>query len=120
MFVFDRETLAIVAVNNAACQLYGWTRDEMLAMTIRELRPADDAPVLERALESERSHVKQTFTRLSRHTTKDRRSIEVEVEMSRIEFGGRLCVLSLVVDLAAAETSLRRSLANFRALIERL
>jgi PAS domain S-box-containing protein len=120
MFVFDRETLAIVAVNNAACQLYGWTRDEMLAMTIRELRPADDGPVLERALESERSHTKQTFTRLSRHATKDGRSFEVEVEMSRIEFGGRLCVLSLVVDLAEAETSLRRSLANFRALIERL
>jgi PAS domain S-box-containing protein len=120
MFVFDRETLAIVAVNNAACQLYGWTRDEMLAMTIRELRPADDAPVLERALESERWHVKQTFTRLSRHATKDGRSLEVEVEMSRIEFGGRSCVVSLIVDLSEAETSLRRSLANFRALIERL
>jgi len=44
MFVFDRATLAIVAVNNAACALYGWTRDELLAMTIRELRKPDELP----------------------------------------------------------------------------
>jgi len=120
MFVFVRETLAIVAVNRAACQLYGWTRDELLAMTIRELRTADEVPTLERALESERSHTKQTFTRMSRHVAKDGRWIDVDVEMSRIEFDGRPCVLALVVDLTEAETSLRRSLANFRALIERL
>jgi len=120
MFVFDRETLAIVAVNAAACRLYGWTREELLAMTIRELRNADALPVLDRALESERAHTKQQFRRMSRHVTKDGRSIEVDVEMSRIELEGRPCVLCLIVDLTEAETSERRALANFRALIERL
>lgn len=120
MFVFDRETLALVAVNNAACALYGWTREEMLAMTLRELRTVDEVPVLERALESERTHQKQTFTRMSRHLTKSGARIDVDVEMSRIELDGRSCVLALIVDLANAEKSLRRSLANFRALIERL
>jgi len=36
--VFDRETSRILAVNDAACALYGWTRDELLAMTVRDLR----------------------------------------------------------------------------------
>ncbi|MEO8554450.1 MAG: PAS domain S-box protein, partial [Kofleriaceae bacterium] len=120
MFVFDRETLAIVAVNQAACRLYGWTRDELLAMTIRQLRTADEEPVLDRALESERAHTNQTFTRLSRHLTKDGRRLDVDVEMSRIELAGRPCTLALIVDLTEPEISLRRSLANFRALIERL
>jgi len=120
MFVFDRATLAIVAVNAAACRLYGWTRDELLAMTIRQLRKPDELPTLERALESERSHAKQMFTRLSRHITKDGRSFDVDVEMSRIELEGRPSVLCLIVDLTETETSLRHALANFRALIERL
>jgi PAS domain S-box-containing protein len=120
MFVFVRETLAIIAVNQAACRLYGWSRDEMLAMTIRELRPPEEIPMLERALESERGHTNPRFTRMSRHITKDGRALEVDVEMSRIELGGRPCVLAVISDLTAAETSLRHSLANFRALIERL
>ena len=37
-FVFDRSTLAILAVNDAACARYGWSRAEFLGMTIREIR----------------------------------------------------------------------------------
>src|SRR3569623_1738791 len=120
MFAFDRATLASVAVNASACRLYGWTRDELLAMTIRDLRTPDELPPLDRALESERSHTKQMFTRLSRHITKEGRSFDVDVEMSRIELEGRPCVLCLIVDLTETETSLRHAHANFRALIERL
>ncbi|MEP6859583.1 MAG: PAS domain S-box protein [Deltaproteobacteria bacterium] len=120
MLVFDRETLAIVAVNQAACLLYGWSRHELIAMTIRELRPREQIPMLERALESERAHTEQHFTRMSRHVTKDGRPLDVDLEMSRIVLDGRACVVCLVVDLSGSETSLRRSLANFRALIERL
>src|SRR3569623_3320950 len=120
MFVSDRATLAIVAVNAAACRLYGRTREELLAMTIRDLRKPDELSTLDRALERERTHTKQIYTRLSRHITKDGRSFDVDVEMSRIQLTGRPCVLCLIVDLTETETSLRHALANFRALIERL
>src|SRR3569623_2915379 len=117
MFVSDRATLAIVAVNAAACRLYGWTREELLAMTIRDLRKPDALSTLARALESERTHTKQMFTRLSRHIPKDGRSFAVGVDKSRIENAGRPRELCLIVDLTEPETSLRHALANFRALI---
>ena len=41
-YVFDRETLRFLAVNAAACALYGWSRDEMLALSLRDIRPEAD------------------------------------------------------------------------------
>ena len=42
MWTYDRQTLRFVAVNDAALAHYGYTRDEMLAMTIADIRPPED------------------------------------------------------------------------------
>src|SRR5580698_9301302 len=41
MWVFDLETLAILEVNEAATQHYGYSRDEFLRMTLGDLRVQD-------------------------------------------------------------------------------
>src|SRR5207248_150092 len=46
MWVFDTETLAFLAVNYAAVIQYGYTRDEFLGMSIKDIRPAEDVPAL--------------------------------------------------------------------------
>jgi len=120
MFVFDRVTLALVAVNSVMCALYGWTRDELLAMNVRDLRHTDELPQFEHALAREREHTKARFKRLSRHITKAGRAFDVDVEMSRVEFQGRGCTLAVILELTEGETSLRRSEQNFRTLIERM
>ncbi len=43
MWMFDRETLAFVQVNDAALQHYGYTRDEFLSLRVTDIRPAEDA-----------------------------------------------------------------------------
>ncbi|CAN5476234.1 hypothetical protein BH11MYX1_BH11MYX1_27960 [soil metagenome] len=120
MFVFERQSLGLVAVNEAACALYGWTRDELLGMNLRELRHTEERPFFDYALAREREHHKPRFKVLSRHITKDGRARDVDVEMSRLEFRGRACTLALIIELTEGETSLRRSEENFRTLIERL
>ena len=42
MWIFDRDTLDILEVNQAATVEYGYTRDEFLVMTILHLRPQED------------------------------------------------------------------------------
>lgn len=37
--IFDRDSLQILAVNEAAIALYGYSREEFLVMTIKEIRP---------------------------------------------------------------------------------
>jgi PAS domain-containing protein len=42
MWVYDVKSLAFLAVNDAAVRLYGYSRDQFLAMTILDIRPAED------------------------------------------------------------------------------
>jgi PAS domain-containing protein len=46
MWVFDSETLEFLAVNQAAMRHYGYSIEEFLRMTLRDLRPAEDTPAL--------------------------------------------------------------------------
>lgn len=46
MWVYDVETLAFLAVNQAAVRHYGYPRGEFLAMTIAEIRPPEDVPAV--------------------------------------------------------------------------
>ncbi len=42
MFICDPKTLEILALNGAAQELYGYTRPEFLALTLVDIRPAED------------------------------------------------------------------------------
>ncbi len=44
MWLYDTETLAFLEVNDAAVDQYGYSRDEFLAMTIKDIRPPIDVP----------------------------------------------------------------------------
>src|SRR5437868_15427837 len=46
MWVFDIESLGFLAINEAALQQYGYSRDEFLGMTIRDIRPPEDVSAL--------------------------------------------------------------------------
>ncbi len=47
MWVFDIITLSFLDVNLSAIQSYGYSREEFLSMTIKDIRPADDIEFLE-------------------------------------------------------------------------
>ena len=87
MWVFDLETHRVLAVNGAAIEHYGYSRDEFLALRIEELRPAEDIPALQRHLEVMPSdyHAAGTW----RHRKKDGTLIEVETSGHEITFAGR-------------------------------
>src|SRR5947209_7623614 len=54
MWVFDRNTLQFVAVNEAAIRHYGYSRDEFLTKTILDIRPLEDVQrVLKAALQQQ-------------------------------------------------------------------
>src|SRR6185295_12125803 len=47
MWVFDEETLRFLAVNQAAIQHYGFTRQDFLDMTVLDIRPPDEVPAFQ-------------------------------------------------------------------------
>ena len=47
MWIYERRTLRFLEVSDGAVRLYGYTRDEFLEMTARDIGPMHDATTLE-------------------------------------------------------------------------
>ncbi len=120
MWVFDKETLAFLAVNQAACRHYGYSRDEFLSMTIKDIRPPEDVPaLLHRISEETGGYQRSGIAR--RHQKKDGTLIPVEITSDPIVFDGRDARLVLANDVTArlrAEEELLKSEERFRKLFE--
>lgn len=119
MWVYDLETLAFLAVNEAAVDHYGYSREEFLAMTIKEIRAAEDIPALYDSVARSSEGVKAAGT--WRHIKKDGTVIEVEITSHLLVFDDRPAELILAHDITErrqAEKALRDSEARKRAILE--
>ena len=114
MWMFDRDTLRFVMVNEAAIQHYGYTRDEFAAMTIADIRPHEDVAALRADIGSS-----QQFSpgKKWRHRKKDGTEILVEIRATNFELDGknvRLVLVNDVTDRARAEQALRKTEEQLR------
>jgi hypothetical protein len=114
MFVYDVETLAFLAVNEAAVHHYGYSREEFAALTVKEIRAPDDAAAL---IERGAHLASLEGGALWRHRKKDGSIIAVEVSTSDFDFEGKPARLVLVNDVTKrlrAEESLRTTEQQLR------
>lgn len=98
MWVYDQETLRFLDVNDTAIQLYGWSHEEFLQLTIREIRPAEDWPRLEALLTAPANW--ERITDGWRHLTRDGRVLDVEVHSHPITWGERPATLVMALDVS--------------------
>ncbi len=97
MWVYDLETLEFIAVNHAAVEHYGYTRDEFLTMTIADIRPPEDIPLLLENISQVDSDI--DFTCLWRHQKKNMTIIDVEITSYSMIFDNRNARLVLAHDV---------------------
>jgi two-component system cell cycle sensor histidine kinase/response regulator CckA len=98
MFVYDNETLAYLAVNDAAVCQYGYTREEFLRMTIADVRPAEDVPALRLMLAASQPGFERRG--VWRHRRKDGSLIDVEILAHGLPFGDRPACIVLAYDVS--------------------
>ncbi len=119
MWIYDVKSLYLLAVNDAAIASYGYTRNEFLRMTIKDLRPAEDVPTLLRDLGRMDSSTESIG--IWRHLKRDGTVIDVEVRGNEIDFEGHRARFVLVKDVTErlrAERRLRTGYAVTRVLTE--
>ena len=109
MWVYDAETLAFLAVNDAAIRHYGYSRDEFLAMTIRDIRPPEDVAGAARR----RQGARRRPARRARGTWRHRAQGRLAASTSRSPpggstFEGRRAALVLAHDVSERKRLERR------------
>jgi diguanylate cyclase (GGDEF)-like protein/PAS domain S-box-containing protein len=111
-WIHDCDTLEILAVNDAAVALYGYSREELLSMTLDQLRPDQNRDAV---VDLFRTHTDGKIDRVYRHRRKDGAIIDVEAISTPIPFGRRNARLGAGRDITrelASERALQRAKAS--------
>ncbi|MFN2563687.1 MAG: PAS domain S-box protein [Gemmatimonadaceae bacterium] len=118
MLVWEAETKRFLAVNDAAVAQYGYTRKELLGLTIWDIRPPEEVPNV-RAIIERLPPGRHVFPGL-RHRKKDGTVFIVDVVAHDVTWDGRPARLLLAADAterARAETALRESEDRYRLVV---
>ena len=97
MWIYDIETLAFLEVNQAAINHYGFSKDEFMSMTLKDIRPAEAIPTL-------LNNIKNTRNELNRagewkHRKKNGDLIDVEITSHSIIINNRNARHVLINDI---------------------
>ena len=118
MWVYDLDTLAFLAVNDAAVAHYGYGRDEFLGMKMLDIRlPEEVSRLMQRIAVVRNADVRDAG--VWRHRKKNGTLIDVDITAHTIEFSGRRAQIVHVGDVTEklhAEREQQMSEARFRAL----
>ncbi|MGC2450150.1 MAG: response regulator [Candidatus Sulfotelmatobacter sp.] len=97
MLIFDSTSLEILEVNEAAVLHYGYSRSEFLGMTILDICPAEDIPVVQDSVISGAAGRYEAGR--WRHRKKDGTLIEVETTSHALSFYRQQAVLAQARDI---------------------
>lgn len=97
MWIYDLETLAILEINNAAINHYGYSREEFLAMAIKDIRPKEDLDAFFKNINQPGKPL--NFSGEWRHIKKNGEIINVEITSHLITFNGRKARHIMVNDI---------------------
>jgi PAS domain S-box-containing protein len=100
MWAYDIETLRFLAVNDAAVERYGFSREEFLAMTIKDIFSEKDLPRL-------LDHVAKPLLTVTKaeswqHRTKSGEPIDVEIEFHDLVLEGKAARVAVASTISAS------------------
>ena len=124
MWLYERGTLAFLAVNNAAVERYGYSHDEFLAMTLNDIRPEAERLRLATYVHPAKQGLNEHG--LWHHQRKNGSLLTVEVSSHPLDFNGHPAQLVLAHDVtereaaAAEKERLNAELEQYRHHLEEL
>ncbi|MCC5945819.1 MAG: PAS domain S-box protein [Bernardetiaceae bacterium] len=106
-WVYDIKTLQFLFVNQAACQKYGYSREEFAQMTIKDIRPKEEIEKLEKRLKAIKKGHYNSDTKWI-HQLKNGEKIWVKLNSYGFDYQGKSVEMVVIHDItdsvkAAAE-----------------
>lgn len=119
MWVYNLNTLKFLAVNNAAIDKYGYSKDEFLSMTIKDIRPEEEIPALMKNIAESKDDLQKSKS--WKHKLKDGRIIFTEISSHGLIYNGhnaRLVLANDITEQIIAEEKVNRLTRVYAVLSE--
>jgi len=120
LWLYDIETLEFLDVNEAALRHYGYSLQEFLGMTIKDIRPPEDIPLLEEKILHLIKSDNYSYGSF-RHKKKNGENIYVDIKSNKVIYNNRRARLILAQDITEkikTEEALSISEQRFKALVQ--
>lgn len=111
MIIWDFETKKILDCNAITLEKYGYTREEFLSLTIWDLRPEEDIPLLNEFVKDESSYG-PVHRKTWRHKKKNGEIMMIDLKGQIIDYNGRrasLVIMNDVTEKILAEEKLKET-----------
>jgi PAS domain S-box-containing protein len=97
MWVFDADSLRFLAVNRAALEHYGYSREEFLTLTPADIRPVEDQEAFLRTIQQPL----ESYVHFGqwRHLKKNGELAHVEAYLHKVVFQAKKAYLALLIDI---------------------
>lgn len=102
IFVYDRATFDIVAVNKAAIDKYGYSKEEFLKLRVTDIRPEEDIQSLKDVIKTHPTNRYQDFG-IWRHRKKDGTVFLVHIFGHAQQLGNTSLAVTIAVDVDKRE-----------------
>jgi PAS domain S-box-containing protein len=107
IYVIDFEE-NFLEVNKVICDALGYTRNEMLQMQVKDIKPDKYGDIVESLLEKLNAEGSLVFE--SEHISKDGKKIPVEIKSRIIDYGSTKAILSIARDISERKQAERKIL----------
>lgn len=118
MWLFDPNTLQFLLVNEAACRIYQYSHEEFLSMTLRDIRPQEDIPLMEQTLIESSKKAKNSIPNVLRHKKRDGEIMQVKIDVVFVDYKGRKTRLATVSDVTS-EIEVQNNLLETNSRLQR-
>lgn len=119
-WVYDPDTFMFLDVNEAACRHYGYSKEEFLSMSIKDIRAKEDVKRVEEIVREHKGRMSY-YEGVFDHYKKNGELIRVNIQSNNITFSGqsaRLVVSTDITEKIRAESALKLSEQRFKALVQ--
>lgn len=99
MWVYDPDSLKFIQVNRAAVRNYGYSEAEFLQMTLQDIRPPEDIPLLQTILSEKVYNHSENYSGVFKHRKRSGEIIDVEIYSTRIVLGDKDYRLVIALDI---------------------
>lgn len=97
MWICDTINFKFIEVNQAAIDKYGYSREEFMKMSLKDVKTAEDIAQLDTTFSNETETYRERG--VVKHYKKNGESIFVDVKTNRVNYAGKPCSLALLNDV---------------------